>query len=94
MSIIKIDETKIVQNFRDITKRQLRLTLIRNGVSLNQVQNSIDLIPDPLQRQEAHIEWDDASSFSRMHPTLLLIASALGLSEGQVDIMWAEAMAA
>lgn len=77
-----------------VTKRQLRLTLVRNGISLAQVQDAINLIPDGIQKQEAQIEWDDASSFSRTHPTLLLIASVLGLSEAQVDAMWLEAMAA
>ncbi|WP_173989477.1 hypothetical protein [Agrobacterium salinitolerans] len=36
----------------------------------------------------------DASTFNRDHPTLLLIAGALGLTEAQVDAMWREAIAA
>lgn len=77
-----------------ITKRQLRLTLIRNGISLDVVEASIASIPEGLTKQEAQIEWADASTFNRNHPTLLLIASALGLTEAQVDAMWFEAVTA
>ncbi len=77
-----------------ITKRQLRLTLVRNGISLEMVEAAIESMPEGLPKEEAKIEWADASTFNRDHPTLLLIASALGLTEGQVDAMWREAVTA
>lgn len=77
-----------------ITKRQLRLTLVRNGISLAQVEAAIAAMPDGLPKQEAEIEWADASEFRRLHPTLLLVAQALSLSEEQVDAMWEEAVLA
>lgn len=77
-----------------ITKRQLRLTLVRNGISLGQVEAAIAAMPEGLQKQEAEIEWADASEFRRLHPTLLLVAQALNLSEEQVDAMWEEAVLA
>lgn len=80
--------------FAPITKRQLRLTLVRNGISLATVDAAIASMPEGIEKQEAQIEWDDASTFNRIHPTLLLIASALGLTEAQVDAMWREAVAA
>ncbi|MGV2052614.1 hypothetical protein ACQZ48_21280 [Agrobacterium sp. 22-209-1] len=77
-----------------ITKRQLRLTLVRNGISLETVEAAIGAMPEGLPKAEAQIEWADASTFNRNHPTLLLIAAALGLTEAQVDAMWAEAITA
>lgn len=77
-----------------ITRRQLRLTLVRNGISLAGVEAAIAAMPDGLEKKEAQIEWADASTFNRNHPTLLLIAGALGLTEAQVDAMWAEAVSA
>ncbi|MEV5054681.1 hypothetical protein MRBLRH13_000262 [Agrobacterium radiobacter] len=74
-----------------ITKRQLRLALVRNGISLASVEAAIASMPDGLAKEEARIEWEDASFFRRDHPTLLLIASALGLGEEQIDTMWMEA---
>ena len=77
-----------------ITRRQLRLTLVRNGISIAGVDAAIAAMPDGLAKEEAQIEWADASTFNRDHPTLLLIASALGLTEEQIDAMWAEAVLA
>lgn len=75
-----------------ITKRQLCLTLVRNGIPLSSVETAINAMPDGLQKSEAQIEWEDASYFSRNHPTLLLVAEALGLHSSQVDEMWSEAV--
>ncbi|MCZ7855997.1 hypothetical protein O9X81_05170 [Agrobacterium salinitolerans] len=77
-----------------ITKRQLRLTLVRNGISLETVEAAIASMAEGLPKAEAQIEWADASTFNRDHPTLLLIAAALGLTEAQVDAMWREAVTA
>ena len=77
-----------------ITKRQLRLTLVRNGISLAQVEAAIEAMPEGLPKQEAEIEWADASEFRRLPPTLLLVAQALSLSDEQVDVMWEEAVLA
>ncbi len=77
-----------------ITRRQLRLTLVRHGIPLASIEAAISAMPDGLPKEEAQIEWADASTFNRTHPTLLLIASALGLTEAKIDAMWAEAVAA
>lgn len=85
---------EVPEVFEPITRRQLRLTLVRNGISLAGVEAAIAAMPEGLPKEEAQIEWADASTFSRNHPTLLLIASALGLTEAQVDTMWREAVTA
>src|SRR5690606_34120997 len=56
-----------------ITRRQLRLTLVRNGIALDDVAAMIEAMPEGLAKEEARIEWDDASQFERLHPTLVLI---------------------
>ncbi len=77
-----------------ITQRQLRLTLVRNGISLGTVQAALYGMEDGLAKDEAIIEWDSASTYNRTDPTLLTIASALSLSPEQVDAMWEQALAA
>lgn len=74
-----------------ITRRQLRLALVRNGISLTMVEATIAAIPDQQERDEATIEWADASSFERLHPLVLSVGSSLGLSEAQIDTMWTQA---
>lgn len=75
-----------------VTKRQLRLTLVRNGIPLEAVTAAINAMPDGIAKAEAQIEWEDASYFTRTHPTLLQIAMALNLTENQVDAMWDQAV--
>ncbi len=58
------------------------------------MEATIAAMPDGLPKQEAEIEWSDASEFCRLHPTLLLVAQALSLSDEQVDAMWEEAVLA
>ncbi|MEH3111503.1 MAG: hypothetical protein PGN22_15530 [Agrobacterium cavarae] len=77
-----------------VTRRQLRLTLVREGIALASVEALIEAMPEGLVKEEAKIEWADAQSFNRDHPTLLLIAEALSLSPTRVDEMWVKAMVA
>jgi hypothetical protein len=75
-----------------LTKRQLRLALVRSGISLATVQGAISAMPEGLAKQEAQIEWDDASYFKRLHPLLVTIGSALGLTPTAIDTMWEDAI--
>lgn len=77
-----------------ITRRQLRLTLVRNGITLGAVSAMIEAMPDGLPKEEARIEWADATTFDRLHPTLILIGEGLGMTADQVDMLWQQAMGA
>lgn len=74
-----------------ITRRQLRLALVRNGISIASVDAAIAGMPNGQEKDEATIEWQDATTFDRMHPTLLFVGGALGLSPDAIDAMWAQA---
>lgn len=80
-------------NLPAITKKALRLTLIRNGISLATVRSQIEAIENELERDEALTEWDDSETYQRMHPLLIMVANGLGLSAEQVDAMWLQAIA-
>jgi hypothetical protein len=81
-------------NMPSITKRQLRLTLVRNGIPLGQVIAAIAGMEEGLAKEEAAIEWDAATEFTRLNPVLLNIAAALSLPPESVDTMWEQALAA
>jgi hypothetical protein len=68
-----------------VTARQIRLWLVRHGVSLAAVDAAIDAIQDAQAREEARVEWDYAPYVERSHPMLVPLAAALGLDESQVD---------
>lgn len=72
-----------------ISKRQLRLTLVRNGISLTNLDAAIVAMGD-----EAVIEWQDASEYRRLHPLLNQVATHLSLTQEQVDEMWQKALSA
>lgn len=74
-----------------VSARQIRLWLVRNGVSLAQVDAAISAIPDQLQRDSVRVEWDYAPYVERTHPMLIPLAAALGLTEAQVDQAFIEA---
>jgi hypothetical protein len=74
-----------------VSARQIRLWLIRQGISLAQVDAAIDAIPDQLQRDSVRVEWDYAPYVERSHPMLVPLAAALGLTEQQVDQAFIEA---
>lgn len=74
-----------------ISARQIRLWLVRQGISLAAVDAAIDAIPDQLQRDSVRVEWDYAPYVERSHPMLVPLAAALGLTEQQVDQAFIEA---
>jgi hypothetical protein len=74
-----------------VSARQIRLWLIRHGISLSQVDSAIDSIPDQLQRDSVRVEWDYAPYVERSHPMLIPLAIYLGLTEEQVDQAFIEA---
>lgn len=76
-----------------LTARQLRLGLVMNGFTLDQVETAIVDIDDPEQRAVASIEWEYASRFERTHPLIAQVGAALGLTDEQVDGMWEAASA-
>jgi len=67
---------------RVVTRRQLRLWLVKNGYALAQVEALIDVLPEP-QRAEARIEWQDATYYERVHPLLRQLAGQLLKKEGK-----------
>lgn len=76
-----------------LTRRQLRLGLRSQGITVADVEAIIAAIPDELERDNAHIEWSDATSYERGHPLVDQIGEAIGLTPEQIDGMWSAAAA-
>ena len=73
-----------------ISKRQAKQQLLLDG-KLNQVQEVIDSISDETERMMAQLYWDDSTEFERIHPTLVGLGTALGLTEAELDMMFINA---
>jgi hypothetical protein len=74
-----------------VSARQIRLWLIRQGISLAAVDAAIDEIPDQIQRDSVRVEWEYAPYVERTHPMLVPLALELGLTETQIDQAFIEA---
>ncbi|AFL52833.1 hypothetical protein ABIE78_001277 [Sinorhizobium fredii] len=75
-----------------LSARQLRLGLVDAGISPTQVTAAIDAMPDGQEKDRAQIEWEYATSFSRLHPLTTMVGRALGLTDMQIDAMWTVAL--
>lgn len=71
-----------------LTRRQLRLGLLANGITTEDVEGAIAAIPDAMDRAVAEIEWADALIYERDHPLIEQVGTALGLTPEQIDTMW------
>ncbi|KQS79561.1 hypothetical protein ASG25_10585 [Rhizobium sp. Leaf384] len=84
---------EIRASLHSLTRRQLRLGLLTNGITSAQVGAVIEAMPAGVEKEMAKIEWEDASSFERLHPLIASVGGALGLTDVQIDAMWAAAAA-
>ena len=73
-----------------VTMRQARLALLRAGL-LDNVDAAIAAIPDETQRRAAQIEWEYASIVERNSALIQQLAPALGMTEAQMDELFATA---
>lgn len=73
-----------------VTRRQARQALLLAG-RLQDVQPAIDAIADPLQRGMVQIEWDDSQEFHRTRPTLVSLATAIGMTDADLDALFVQA---
>lgn len=75
-----------------LTRRQLRLGLLANGITTADVEAAIAAISDPMDRAIAEIEWADASTYERDHPLIEQVGTVLELTPEQIDTMWTAAL--
>lgn len=73
-----------------ITRAQAKAVLILNGL-IGSVQPAIDGIADPMRRALAQNDWDERLMFERTNQTLTVMADTLGLTDGQLDVLFAQA---
>lgn len=73
-----------------VTMRQARLALLGAGL-LDDVDAAIAAIPDPVQRKAVQIEWEYATIVERNSALIQQLAPELGLTEAQVDELFATA---
>jgi hypothetical protein len=76
-----------------VTRRQAKqaLLLATDGLGttlLSKVQPAIDAIQDQTQRALIQIEWDESLDFERTRPSLIAMATAIGLDSAGIDALF------
>ena len=74
--VVRVPET--------VTRRQAIHELIVTGW-IDLIQPTIDAITDPVQRRLMQSELDDSQEFERHRPSLVTLATAIGMSENDLD---------
>lgn len=72
-----------------LTSRQLRLQLINEGFTMNDVITAINQLPDP-PRARAFIEWEYATMFDRTHEIVQDLALLMDIDEDQLLRIYTE----
>lgn len=72
-----------------VSMRQAKLALLAAG-QLGAVEAAIEAMPEPA-RSAARIEWASTGMVERAHPTVALIGAAAGLTDEEVDSLFAAA---
>lgn len=67
-----------------VTQRQARLALLQMG-KLNEAEAALQAIEDAVLRKAALIEWEYADIIRRDHPLIAQIATALEITEQEID---------
>lgn len=74
-----------------VTATQIRLWLVRNGISMAQVYAAIAAIPDAQARAEAEVLWEYAPYVERSNPLVAMIASGFNMDAAAIDSAFREA---
>lgn len=84
----RYDGSQIVRRGPEkVTARQAVQALISVN-KLHLVQPAIDAIADPVQRAMVQAEWDKSQDFERTRPTLIALATAIGLDAAGLDALF------
>lgn len=75
-----------------LSARQIRLWLIQNSISLQNVTDAINNVEDISLRDSLMVEWEYATYIEKSHPMLVTLANNLGLTTNDIDRAFNEGM--
>jgi hypothetical protein len=71
----------------DVTPRQIRQALVLSSVSMQQIEDALNALPEP-NKSMAKIEWEYSIAFKRDRPFVAAVGQLLGWSNAQIDALW------
>ncbi|MGA6100934.1 hypothetical protein [Psychrobacter pocilloporae] len=79
------------KKLRALTRRQFKLVLIENNL-FAAIETAIADIKDESLKARIEIEYKEAANFVRDSDSVAYMAALLGLTDEQLDAMWAQAL--
>tara|TARA_R110000851_G_scaffold160304_3_gene303564 strand:+ start:122 stop:559 length:438 start_codon:yes stop_codon:yes gene_type:complete len=71
-----------------VTARQMRVAMIMSGISIESIEAAIDSLPEP-DKSVASVSWKYSYRFHRDNELVVALAPAIGLTEQDLDNLWA-----
>lgn len=91
-----VPEPPTIEEIREamptLTRRQLRLGLINNGIYPSQAQTIIDAMPSGVAKEKFSVEWNDGDQFRRLHSSIVTMLAALLLTSEDIDTLWMDSV--
>lgn len=92
----KIDLANLVEahvgnslsHLKPVSARQIRTALIISGISISNIETALNGLPEP-NRSIAQVAWEFSNDFYRDNPLILELAPIIGLTEQQLNDLWA-----
>lgn len=78
---------------KPLSKRQLRLGLIQNGILPSAIRAQLEAIPDPFEREAALTWFDFTDVIEWDHPQTQQFMALVGFTQAQAAAMWIAAWA-
>lgn len=75
----------------NLSKRKFQLHLLDLEL-LDDVENAIEAIEDPVEKRRMQIEYSSSDDFERLSPAVKYMCDLLGWSDDEVDQMWKQAL--
>jgi hypothetical protein len=76
---------------QSVTATQIRVWLVKSGVSLSSIDSAIADIQDTQERELARVYWEYAPYIERTNPLVSAIGTSLGMTSSQIDQGFREA---
>ncbi len=82
----------ITNQLRPLTRRQFKLALATMGLD-DVIVEALESIPDELTRKLMKIEYEEATTFERLSPSVTQMCQIVDLSEEEINEFWITALA-
>lgn len=81
------DNGQVYPDIKPVTPRQIRQAWILSGKLLSEIDNAINMLPEPT-RSLAKTEWEYSTMVFRRNKLVGLLAQAQGYTEDELDQLW------